>query len=78
MDLLRIILLINNFMEIAIIAHDGKKEDLVKFLLKNKMLFALNSLQYFCNLIYLKWQQSFRYLEKLLRFPLNTCKRVYL
>lgn len=31
-------------MEIAIIAHDGKKEDLVKFLLKNKTVFQLEKI----------------------------------
>jgi methylglyoxal synthase len=31
-------------MEIAIIAHDGKKEDLVKFLLKNKTVLQLENI----------------------------------
>lgn len=45
MDLLRIILLINNFMEIAIIAHDGKKADLVQFLEKNKVILQEEKIQ---------------------------------
>jgi methylglyoxal synthase len=32
-------------MEIAIIAHDGKKEDLVKFLLKNKTVLQLEKIK---------------------------------
>jgi methylglyoxal synthase len=31
-------------MEIAIIAHDGKKEDLIKFLLKNKAVLQLEKI----------------------------------
>ncbi|AOW10430.1 methylglyoxal synthase [Flavobacterium gilvum] len=32
-------------MEIAIIAHDGKKEDIVKFLIKNRELFQQKDIQ---------------------------------
>jgi methylglyoxal synthase len=32
-------------MEIAIIAHDGKKEDLIKFLLKNKTVLQLEKIK---------------------------------
>ena len=33
-------------MEIAIIAHDGKKEDLVKFLIKNRELLQQESIEF--------------------------------
>ena len=33
-------------MEIAIIAHDGKKEDIVKFLIKNRELLQQEKIQF--------------------------------
>ena len=46
MGLLLIMLQINNDMEIAIIAHDGKKEDLVKFLIKNREALQQERIQF--------------------------------
>ena len=46
MDLLLIMSQINNDMEIAIIAHDGKKEDLVKFLIKNREALQQERIQF--------------------------------